>query len=213
MSVTYLGSVTVLDVLGPLGLGPLFAAVTASYDAIRVQLSALVSFKASIRILAIADLEAQLKASLDAQISLSASIVDPTAYLAGLLSALVQVQANINLLVPAIAIGAQLSASLAISAELSAKIAAFDLALSAIASINASISAAISVSLPALPTAPGVYAFQFDGAASDLGTEVDAAVAANTPIVGATSITSTILVITTSNVAAVLGRNAILVHA
>jgi hypothetical protein len=130
------------------------AAVTLAADidvqleaALGVHLEALLGFKLSIRLLALADLEVQLQAALALEASLGVTVTDPTAYISGLISAVAAVKVDLAALVPTVLVNAQLSAALSLKASLTAKIAAFDLALDAIVQIGASLKVALSAVL------------------------------------------------------------------
>lgn len=128
--------------------GKLAASIDAQLEAaLGVHLEALLGFKLSIRLLALADLEVQLQAALSLEASIGVSLSDPTAYISGLISAVGSVQVNLLALVPAVALDAQLSAALSMRFSAEAKIAAFDLALDAIVQIGASLKLALSAVL------------------------------------------------------------------
>lgn len=127
-------------------------ALAASIDgqldaALGVHLDALAGFKLSIRALALAEVEMQLQAAIALEASIGLSISDPTAYIAGLISAVASVQVDLASLVPTVALDAQVGAALAMKVAAEAKIAAFDLALDAIGQIGASLQLALSAVL------------------------------------------------------------------
>lgn len=115
--------------------------------ALGVHLDALASFKLAIRLKALADLEVQLQAALDASLAFQFSISDPTAYLAGLLSAFASIELDLSGLIPSVALDSQLSASLALVVDLKAKIVAFDLVLGLLVQISVALTLAIEAVL------------------------------------------------------------------
>lgn len=115
--------------------------------ALGVHLDALASFRASIRLAALVDLEVQLQAALALEASLGVSISDPAAYISGLISAVASVQVDLSALVPQVAVSAQLSAALALRLDVEAKIAAFDLVLDLLVGISASLTLAVNAVL------------------------------------------------------------------
>ena len=213
MSVVFVGAVSVGGAIG--GLSPIFLNVTAALGdlkaAVDLQASLLLDAKASIRIAALADLQAQLNAALSIGVNLQASISDPTLYLEGLLQGMIQVQANISALVPSVAVSATISANAAIAVGLTAKIAAFDLVLNALLTIQLALTAAISAVLGAinaalsiaavLPTgsgAGGVQLFVYEGLLSGLGAAIDAQASVDTGFSGSLPVYIPIMIVDSS---------------
>lgn len=186
MAVTYLGSLTLADVLpGPAkGLADLKAALDGLRSTVTAQLDVLAAAKASIRIAAIAELEAQLDAALDVGASLSANLSDPSTFIGGILSGLVTVQGNIGAIVPTLALSASIEANATITAELKAKIAAFDVALEVLGAISLALQAALAASVVIaidLSATGGVAAFRVDAQIGAMGTELDDELAGGLP--------------------------------
>jgi hypothetical protein len=213
VSLTHVGSLSVGGAVSGIVevLDPLQAALGNAKLVIGAQVTALASFKATIRALALVDLEAQLNATLQAVASLQLSVSDPSVYLSGLVSGIIQVQANISALVPAIALSGQLSASLALQADLEAKIAAFDLALNALVAISAALSAVLQVALPALDayaafaanlSAGSVDLYVYDGTLSGFASAAAA-------LSGSATVRAVMVIADTANASATAGVNAV----
>jgi hypothetical protein len=220
VSTTYHGSLTVAGALS--GISPVFAqlvnALTNASATITVQVSALNTAKDALRVLAVTDLEAQLDAAIAAIASFQASIGDPAAYIDQLLTGVLQVEANLGVMIPSIALDAQISASLAIQANLEAKIAAFDLALEALVVIANALLAIVAAALPVLSLsaaitshlgATGAYTYTYDGAITGMGASIEAEVLATTGLPGASVIKSPLVVVYSGNVSGTAAVQAI----
>lgn len=123
------------------------AAVKAAVDA---ALASTLTAHGAIRLAALADLQAQLNASVAITAQLGLAVTDPATYLNGLVQGTLAVSANLGVLVPSVAVNAQLSAAVALTASLTAKIAAFDLVLDVILGIPAALRVAINAAFAAL---------------------------------------------------------------
>src|SRR5690606_7674490 len=117
--------------------------------ALTAQFSAAADVRAAVRLAALADLQAQLDAAIQIGASLQTNISDPAEYLQTLISGVAQVSANINALVPDLAISGQISANAAIQADLTAKIAAFDRTLEGFVTVELAMREAVNVALSA----------------------------------------------------------------
>ena len=210
MTTVFVGQLSLADCLPGVAkvITYLNAAIASLQAAVNVQVDILGGAKAAIRIAAIADLQAQLDATLAVQASLGISVTNPAVYIAGLVEGIVQVQANISALVPALAVNAQLSASLAISAQLTAKIAAFDLVLSALGSIGLALSAAVAIALPTLNLAASVGLYVYSGPLAGLGADVQAAVNASGALAGSATVLTPVLVVDASDTASTASLSA-----
>lgn len=118
--------------------------------AIDASIALAASIHAKIKLLALADLQFQLNAALAIVAQLKISVTDPALYLSGLISGNLQVQANLNVLLPQIALSAQLDASLALALQLEAKIIAITLAIDLLLSIPLKLKAELQVALKLL---------------------------------------------------------------
>lgn len=210
-----------------------FAALLAASATINAQVSAVLTAKAAIRIPATADIQAQLDASIAIGAQLTADVGNPSVYLAGLLEGLVQVEASIGSLAPSVALSAQIDASASVSADMSAKLAAVDLQLAALADVAVAISAAagalaaiqaaLSVAVSAVVGAISVYAqfvgvfgaagvhgFLYSGTVASIGTELDAAIAADTGFAGGLVVHLPFFVYDAANAGAVSGMRLVI---
>lgn len=177
---TFVGELTLADAV------PGFAALVAAYEAVLanleltvgVQVDLLGGLRGSLEAAVLVEVQAQLDGVLAIVASLQAIVTDPGAYLATLVRGAAQVSANLNVLLPPLALSAQLSASLGISAQLTAKKLAIEALLSLIAGIQDVLSAAVSVSVEATVNfaAPHILAYRFQGPLDQLGPELDAAI-------------------------------------
>lgn len=213
MSLTYLGSRTLADTLP--GVAAILKSASDALDAARavighvraslsVHVDAIHAARLSLRIAAVADLEAQLGALLALVNELSKALSDPAAYLAGLLAGLVQVQANVKLLLPSIALPGQISAGIAAKLELEAKIAALDALFAVLAAIADAIgqlaaSMTLDITLPVLPTAAGLYLYVYDGTVADFGNALSSALSAHPDLGASATVHAPVLVARSSN--------------
>lgn len=208
-----------------------FGLIGSASASITAQADACLAAQIAIRIPAVGELQASLDASLAMGAQLSASISDPSAYLTALLAGLASVEASLGLSLPVVQLGLQVDANLAISAGLGLKIGAIDLQLEALVSINVALtvvvqallsiqgalSAAISAVLSALSlyasmtltlAVPGAYLFLYTGTLSGTGAGFDA-VSSLTGLPGSTVVRVPIIVVDTSDTAAVASLNAV----
>lgn len=158
MTATYLGSFTVgaavpgitaeMNLLG----GALSAlrdacqsallAFTVSASLCSNQSSGCLVAKAAIRVPAVASPEASLNAAINFADSFSASIMDPAAYLQGLLSGLAAIQSSLAVALPVVAVDTQLQAAIEQQVTFGSAVAAIDLELSLLDAISLSLQGA-----------------------------------------------------------------------
>jgi hypothetical protein len=201
MALTFVGEVTLAQA------APGFAALSAAYTnaldvAAKAVLAARVSLgslRGGLEVAVLAQVDAQLKASLAMTASLKASVSNPAVYVATQLRGAVQVTANIKAMAPTLALSTMLSARVAIDAQLAIKKAALVGLLGIIAEVSAALDAAIAAGLELVASlaaainfaAPGILAYRYQGTLGNLGAEVSAAISggatgslnASTPIV------------------------------
>lgn len=205
-----------------------FAALLSASASIDAQASAVLAAKVAIRIPATADIQAQLDASLAIGAQLTADVGVPSLYFAGLLEGLAEVKANLSVLVPSVALSAQIDASASVSEDMTAKLAAVDLQLDALVSIAfainvaagalAAIQGALSVAISAVLGALSLYAsfvgvfgnagvatFLYSGTVASIGTELDAAISADSGFGGALVVHIPFFVYDAANAGAVGG--------
>lgn len=212
MAVTYLGSLTLADVIP--GAADSIAQLRNALENLRgvvtAQLDVLATAQASIRVAAIAELEAQLEAALDVGASLNANLSDPSAFIGGILEGLVTVQGNISALVPSVALDAQIEANAQITAEFQAKIAAIDAALAVLGAISAALQAALAASVVVAIdlSAGGIAAYRVDGQVGVMGAELNAELAGGLPGGGGPSLSTHGLFFVAESPAAWVGMRA-----
>jgi hypothetical protein len=203
MGTTYHGSLTLGG--ATVGLSAAFDALDAALAkaklVIDAQVSALATAKAAIRLAMLADINASLDAA--AGIQASFGVGDITA----LASAVLEVKASIEGMLPSVVIDASASLSL----ELEAKIAGVDLLLEVLLDISAALSGVLNVALPALSaaaslsaalTSPGVHVFTYDGPIEGLGASLDAEVSSSSGLAPGTTIKAPLLVVNTGDASA-----------
>lgn len=202
MSATYLGSMT----FGGAALG-VSADVSTVLNAVQVLLARIAQLKASlegvvtltgsleaaIKLQLLADLEVQIDANLATGLDITGSITNPDLFVAGLAQGIVDLQANLSVLVPSVALEASLTANAATGVELNAKKAAIDLLVDAVVQIAGVAQAAVAVALAAasLPqvtaaanlslvgafAAPAVHLARVNAPLSTVGADLQAALA------------------------------------
>jgi len=118
------------------------------------QAAACISAKAAIRVPAVASPEASLNAAINFAADFSVQAQDPTLYLTGLLRGLAEVQSNLALSLPSVAVNAQLAAALEQQASFELQVDTIDASLEALVSISAALGG-ISASLSAVISACG----------------------------------------------------------
>lgn len=202
------------------------ASIAQAANDINVQLGALGAAKIAIRIPATADFQAQLDAATSISAGLSAQVSNPAGYISELLLGVAEVQANVNALVPSVALSAQISAAVGTESVMSGKILAVDLQLAAldtignalgvvvaaVLAIQQALASAVSAAnnvlvaiasyLSGLDGATGAHCLLYDGALSGLGAAIDLATP-STGIGGATSVHVPLVLTPSSNVATV----------
>jgi hypothetical protein len=186
VTVTPLGTLTLADAF------PGFARALEDVNAAFARLAAVVNAQASIlldvhgavKLAALAGLQASLDATVALGANLSLSLSDPAAAIAGLLVGIGQVSANIQLLVPSLAVAGQVSANLTVAAELQAKVSALTAVLDALLEVSATLTAAIALPALSLTLDASVSLFVYRGTVASFGTELQAALSAD-PTIGA----------------------------
>jgi hypothetical protein len=183
--------------LGTVGFSAAFPGIAASLETlslalgnlasvIRAQANVLVDVHGKIKIAALAGLQASLDATVALGANLSLSLSDPALAISGLLTGIAQVTANIQLLVPSLAVAGQVSANLTVAAELQAKVSALTAVLDALLDVSGALVAALDAALriPGLRadgtldfdlTTPSFSLFVYDGPRSAFGAEMQAA--------------------------------------
>lgn len=137
---------------------------------------------ADVRLVATADFQAQLNASLAVGFQLTAAITDPLDYLRKLLAGLANLNISLPSLLPQVALTTQLAANAAVSAALVLKIAAVDAKIAIVVNLlNACYLALLAVSTAAFTAiekfhtyqsyleTDGAYAFSYSGTMGGIG--------------------------------------------
>lgn len=215
MTVSALGSVTVggATVGFTAAFSALLQALLDAKAAIKVQADLVLDAKDSIRLAALADIQAQLDASFAIATELQVGVTNPALYIQGLVTGLATVEGDIKALVPEIAIAGSVSANAAIAAELKAKIAAFDLVLGVLLSINAALlaviqillgpinaTASVAVALTAGVGPAGIALYAVDGTAAGLGAQITTALSGGiTGGTGGSAAVNALLLVTESS--------------
>lgn len=184
MSGTYLGSKTLGASLGVMG------SLAPGLDQVRLHLLAAIDALEAARLTIRAEAVADLEASLDASLELTASVSDPAADLLALVSAAQSLAVEVMLSPPSLDV--QLDAGLSLQADLTAQVSALDAKLGALTSISAALQAilalpifASALEIAAALSTPGVHLARSDGAGSTLGADLQDAFEA--PLGGALS--------------------------
>ena len=170
---------------------------------------------ADVRIVAVADFQAQLNAAIGIQLQLSAQLANPADYLAQLIAALQGLLLSIPVQLPVVALSTQIAAAAAVEAVFALKIAAIDAKIAIVVDLlNACYLALLAVStasFAAIETfhtyqgyleTSGAYAFSYSGA---MGGAPDA-LASALPLSGvptATNVVMTLQFVKSSDSAAV----------
>lgn len=200
---------------------------------LQAQIDALFSAKAAIRIPAVADLEVQMQAAADMVAGFKIQLLDPLAYINGLVTGIAQVAANIQALIPPDkAITGQLAAAAALEVEFGLKIEAIDVKLALLDAIRAALSGVVTVALNVqaaltaavagvasaltayltlaakLDGAAGAHCLAFTGQLGDLSTDLDAELP-STGIASGTSVRAFAVVVEASDASTIEGFEAV----
>ena len=120
------------------------AALDTGGNSCSAQGSACISAKTAIRIPAVASPEASLNAAINFAESFGEAVLDPAAYVTGLLSGLAAVQSSLSLTLPSVAVDTQLDAAIQQQASFGLQVEAIDAELDGLVSISGSLDLAAS---------------------------------------------------------------------